>query len=99
MSTCESVGLHPRLVPQLGKRNPHADKRRSKYGLLEVGIGDGGKYAKQFKRAKELLAQGDSGRLQRVDLVSGIAKSFRVENKMAGYWVKNWIDSGALKDA
>ena len=100
MSVCEQVGLTPKLVPhtmRLGKSGP----RRSKYGLLALGDATkgGGKYDRQFKRAKEILKLADGGTIQRIDLVAMIAKTFRVENKMAGYWVKNWIDAGSLKDA
>lgn len=95
MSTCESVGLTPKLVPQIGG-NRTASGRRSKYGLLQLGEGNGGKYEKQFKRASEILA---AGPVSRIDLVSQLAKTFRTENKRTGYMVKLWMDSGALKDA
>jgi hypothetical protein len=96
MSTCETMGLLPKLVPHTLRGAGKTGPRRSKYGLLQLGQGAGGKYDKQFKRAKEILKDGP---VPRIDLVSQLAKTFRTENKRTGYMVKLWMDSGALKDA
>jgi len=101
MSTCEQIGVVPKLVPHTLRGVVAAGKRRSRFGLLAVGdtTRAGVKYVKHYKRVQELLKQSETGSMQRIDLVSALAKSFRLENKMAGYIVKGFIDNGALKDA